>query len=403
MQSLHRQERNSEVTTAIAMLAGVNDANGTTTSIPRPDLGTNKSMIAIWDAWNRLVKLVNTDSSQTLVEFVYDGRNFRVVNKEYASGTLSATRHLYYTDSWQAIGERVNTSTTPDRQHVWGIRYIDDLVLRDRDTNADGTLDERLYHLPDANWNVTAVVDAAGSVQERIEYTPYGQLQFLTPTFGLRNASSYDIRTTYTSRELIAEIKLYYFRNRWYDPGLGRFGSRDPIAFQLNEWNVYEFCNSLPLILLDSLGMFAAMQLSERTAEDPKSFPDLIPEASGWPDPGDSFEAGSEKCKCKSLRGNRMRPTSPQTKKPPPEAGTPIADCVVNEVVVVKYPSTCKGEPDRPCWGPCDASTCYEVVCYKCKSRGRLGPNAAYPNIQTQWSACDGDQRNTRKTQCQPG
>jgi len=231
------------------------DANGNTTSIPRPDLGTNKSMIAIWNAWNRLVKLINPGTNQTLVEFVYDGRNFRVVNKEYASGTLSATRHLYYTDSWQAIEERVNTSTTPERQHVWGIRYIDDLVLRDRDTNADGTLDERLYHLPDANWNVTAVVDASGSVQERIEYTPYGQLQFLTPTFGLRTTSSCDIRTTYTSREWIPESKLYYFRNRWYDPELGRFCSRDFRQYPANQRNLFEFCDALPLSSLDPYGL----------------------------------------------------------------------------------------------------------------------------------------------------
>ena len=51
-------------------------------------------MIATRDAWNRLDKLVNTDSSQTLAEFVYDGRNFRLVNKEYVSGTLSAMHFL---------------------------------------------------------------------------------------------------------------------------------------------------------------------------------------------------------------------------------------------------------------------------------------------------------------------
>lgn len=231
------------------------DANGNTTLIPRPDLGTNKSMIATWDAWNRLVKLVNPDNSQTLVEFAYDGRNLRIVNKEYASGTLSATRHLYYTDSWQALEERVNTSTAPERQHVWGIRYIDDLVLRDRHTNADGTLDERLYHLPDANWNVTAVVDTSGSVQERIEYTPYGQLQFLAPSFGLRSASSYDIRTTYTSRECIPEIKLYDFRNRWYDPGLGRFYSRDPIKYKGSNWNLFAYVDGSPQDKFDPTGL----------------------------------------------------------------------------------------------------------------------------------------------------
>ena len=43
-------------------------------------------------------------------------------------------------------------------------QYIDDLVLRDRDTNNDGTLDERLYALQDANWNVIALADTAGTV-----------------------------------------------------------------------------------------------------------------------------------------------------------------------------------------------------------------------------------------------
>ncbi|MEZ6131598.1 MAG: hypothetical protein R3C59_23250 [Planctomycetaceae bacterium] len=34
--------------------------------------------------------------------------------------------------------------------------HIDDLILRDRDTTGNGTLDERLYALTDANWNVTS-------------------------------------------------------------------------------------------------------------------------------------------------------------------------------------------------------------------------------------------------------
>jgi hypothetical protein len=53
------------------------DANGNMTTIPRPDLGTDRAMTAIWDAWNRLVKLVDHDTSHTLAEYSYDGRNWK--------------------------------------------------------------------------------------------------------------------------------------------------------------------------------------------------------------------------------------------------------------------------------------------------------------------------------------
>jgi RHS repeat-associated protein len=232
------------------------DANGNMTTIPRPDLGTDKAMTATWDAWNRLVKLVDPDTSDTLAEFAYDGRNFRIVGKSFAGGTLDETRHFYFSDSWQCLEERLDSSSDPERQHVWGIRYIDDLVLRDRDTTGNGTLDERLYFLPDANWNVTAVVDDSGAVQERIEYTPYGQPQFLSPTFGTRSGSSFDVRYTYTSREWEVAVGLY-FRNRWYVPTLGVFCSRDPIAYEGNRWSLFEYVDGTPLVKVDPSGLVA--------------------------------------------------------------------------------------------------------------------------------------------------
>jgi hypothetical protein len=37
-------------------------------------------------------------------------------------------------------------------QYVWSPVYVDALILRDRDTDADGTIDERLYVAQDANY-----------------------------------------------------------------------------------------------------------------------------------------------------------------------------------------------------------------------------------------------------------
>ena len=91
-------------------------------------------------------------------------------------------------NGWKAGGV---ISSNPNRQYVWGERYIDDLMLRDRDTTGDGTLDERLYALQDANWNMVAVIDTTGDVQERYAYQAYGSTAFLAPDYAARTNSSF--------------------------------------------------------------------------------------------------------------------------------------------------------------------------------------------------------------------
>jgi len=43
---------------------------------------------------------------------------------------------------------------------VFGIRYVDDIILRVRDANASGPPEERRYYLTDANYHVVMRVDA---------------------------------------------------------------------------------------------------------------------------------------------------------------------------------------------------------------------------------------------------
>jgi hypothetical protein len=56
-------------------------------------------------------------------------------------------------------------------------------VLRDRDTNGDGTLDERLWVVQDANYNVVALPDNSGNVVERYAYDSFGQVTVLNSDF----------------------------------------------------------------------------------------------------------------------------------------------------------------------------------------------------------------------------
>ncbi len=230
------------------------DANGNMTTIPRPqlerpnwanltvdewadltkeewsELEVAPKFTATYDAWNRLTKLADAGNGQTVQENQYDGRNYRTVTKTYTNGSLVETRHHYYTDNWQCVEERVDASTTPNRQFVWGIRYIDDLICRDR--SVSGTLDERLYGCQDANWNLTAVVNDAGAVQERYEYDPYGDVTFLSASFGVRTASSYGWETLYAGYRYDATSNLYAVRYRYYHPRIGTWVTRDPIGYR---------------------------------------------------------------------------------------------------------------------------------------------------------------------------
>ena len=78
---------------------------------------------------------------------------------------------------WQRIESRPNdgSSTQGVSLFVFGIRYIDDIIMRQRDANASGPPEESRYFLTDANYNVSMIVTDAGYGVERVFYTAYGE------------------------------------------------------------------------------------------------------------------------------------------------------------------------------------------------------------------------------------
>ncbi len=237
------------------------DAAGNMTKVPQPGDWTDDYVLS-YDAWNRLVTV--EDGANTVAEYQYDALNRRIAKKIYSGGELDETRHLYYSRRWQVLEERVDSATVADRQYVWGARYVDDLVVRDRDADsdsqtgdlgkADSGLEERLYAMQDPNWNVVALASAAGSVQERYSYTAYGTPEIRTSAFADRGSSNHDWTNLYTGREYDPETGLYHYRNRPYGANLGRFPSRDPLGY-VDRPNLFAYVRSNPLAGLDALGL----------------------------------------------------------------------------------------------------------------------------------------------------
>jgi len=167
------------------------------------------------------------------------------------------TRHSFHSYDWQVLEERVGDSTSADRQFIWGLRDIDDLVMRDCDASDDGTPDERLYALQDANWNVVAICSTGGVVQERCIHTAYGSPHFFGQSFDSRSSSSYDWEALYSGYRWDELIEAYHVRHRVLFPHLGCWNRRDSIGF-LADINLYRYCTSNPLSRTDPLGLAGA-------------------------------------------------------------------------------------------------------------------------------------------------
>ena len=188
---------------------------GNMTKTPKPN-DWSSAYDLTYDAWNRLVKVKS--GTTTVATYAYDGLNRRTAK----TTSSTSTRHYYFSSQWQILEERLNTATTPDRQFVWGLMGLDNLVLRDTTT-------ERLYSLQDAIGSVTAVADTGGTMQERYGYNAFGQPRVMTMDFDSLPSSSYAWETLYDSYLWDSETHFFQVRYRYLHPTLGRWISRDPL------------------------------------------------------------------------------------------------------------------------------------------------------------------------------
>ena len=93
------------------------------------------------------------------------------------------------------------------------------------------------YHR-NQQYSIVGLTNAAGTLVERYTYSAYGTLGIYAANGTIRSSSTYANRYTYTGREWDAELRLYHFRARWYDPATGGFVTRDPLGY-VDGMNLY--------------------------------------------------------------------------------------------------------------------------------------------------------------------
>jgi len=190
---------------------------------------------------------------------------------------------MYYDLAWGRIEDRDDSGCVL-RQYVWGARYVDNVL--EIGINTDPADDEEgpqtnqclcedfYYPVQDANFNVVGLVDSAGTLLERYEYTPYGE----RTVYG-RSGSDDTITSAplYESQRVLdsslqpqayslcdlghqglfldKEFSAYDNRYRVLSPPLARFLQRDPIGYA-DGMGLYEYCRGSPVRFLDAGGTY---------------------------------------------------------------------------------------------------------------------------------------------------
>jgi RHS repeat-associated protein len=179
-----------------------------------------------WDARNRLAGLSGPNMTTT---FQYDALGRRTRK------TINGIAIDFLYDGLNPVQELAGA--VPVANLLTGLS-IDEFFTR---TDAAGPL----AFPTDALQSTLGLADVSGTVGTEYTYEPFGMTTVGGPPA--------DNAFQYTGRENDG-TGLYYYRARYYHPGLQRFISEDPMVFAGGDVNLYAYVGNSPVNFIDPLG-----------------------------------------------------------------------------------------------------------------------------------------------------
>jgi len=192
------------------------DANGNLTS--------DGSRVYNWNSRNQLSSI----SGSVNATFQYDAFGRRT------SKTVGGTTRSYLYDGFNVVQEQ---SAQLGNANMLG-NGIDEIFTRTESSGAYSFLTDGLR-------STLSLTDSSAIVQSELAYSAFGA----TSSTGSAGSNP----SQYTGRENDG-TGLYYYRSRYYSPGLQRFISEDRIGFKGGDVNLYAYVRNDPINLVDPLG-----------------------------------------------------------------------------------------------------------------------------------------------------
>jgi RHS repeat-associated protein len=182
-----------------------------------------------YDKFNQLSTTATPDG--TNVANTYNGEGLRVAKKVNGA----TTKYLYNGDK---VVLELDGSNSQTARNVLGTNLISRTV--------SGTT---LYYMYNGHADVTALVDAGGTIQATYYYDAFGNVEEQTGNF--------NNNILYAGYQYDKETGLYYCNSRMYDPVTARFLQEDTYYGDPNDplsLNLYTYCHNEPLMYIDLTG-----------------------------------------------------------------------------------------------------------------------------------------------------
>jgi RHS repeat-associated protein len=186
-----------------------------------------------WDAEDRLVA-VTVGNQRT--EFTYDGYDRRVGIRQLVNGSEVSHRRFVWCEN-EICEERDATGAVVKRYFSEGVKV------------ESGPVTGTFYYTRDHLGSIREVTDSNGNVRARYVYDPYGRRTKLTGDVD----ADFGFAGMFWSPEVNLSLTLY----RAYDPELGRWLSRDPLAgAEISQGpNLYAYVANDPVNGVDPSGL----------------------------------------------------------------------------------------------------------------------------------------------------
>jgi RHS repeat-associated protein len=176
-----------------------------------------------WDARNRLTALATPSATAS---FAYDPQDRRLAKTVNGA----TTRYLY--DGLDIVTELTDLLAVPYLRTLG----IDEALGRGASE----------FYLADALGSTLALTSQDATVTTAYTYAPFGITVADSPA---------DLNPFQFTGQQNDSTGLYYYRARYYRPGLQRFISEDPIGLLAGDPNLYAYAGNNPLRFTDPLGL----------------------------------------------------------------------------------------------------------------------------------------------------
>ncbi|MDD5702943.1 MAG: hypothetical protein PHU23_12945, partial [Dehalococcoidales bacterium] len=188
-----------------------------------------------WDAAGRLMRASLTGGDAW--RYYYDAYNLRTCKKNGSS----ITDYYWVPESIYGLPYVVN-------EKDGGGSLTASYILSPYGTLGIEAGGETRFYLMDALGSVLALADQNGSITDTYEYDEFG-----VPT---AQSGTFYNPVRYANYYYDPESELYYLRARYYDAGIGRFISLDPISKMMSYLiDRYLYCKNNPIKLRDPSGL----------------------------------------------------------------------------------------------------------------------------------------------------